>query len=601
MSWIRIKWIVVCLSMAGVSVPAFARADDAAPGYHSPVDLVLGGDGAWLVTANETAGTASLVLTADGKLLDEAAVGNRPTAVTLCPDGRRVLVSASYSGEVTLLEVVDERLEARWTVRTGFEPRGIAVAPDGRLAYVALSAAHRVAVIDLEKGVVTSQFEVGSWPRHLAITPDGTRLIVATIGDGGVAVVDLGSERVLYQEKFKGLNLGHMRVSPSGEFVYFPSMYYGDNPSTPGNIRRGWVLGSRLARIGIDGPGRRNAMTLDVRGKAVGDPYGFDITPDGERTVIAAGGTHELLVLAADGLPFIGIGGSEHVDAKLLADQDRFARIPVGGRPMGLQIAADNRTVYVADFLEDAVKVVDLDQRQVVRTISLSDRAAAEPTLARRGEAIFFDAQRSLEGWFSCHSCHQDGGSNIEIVDTLNDGSTFTYKSILPLHHLDQTGPWTWHGWQDDLRAAMQKSLTSTMHGPAPTEADIDALIAFNRALELPPNPHLQEDGSLSESAQRGKAVFHSTQAGCADCHRGPYFTDGEIHDVGLGSSEDRYQGFNTPSLLGVYRKTRLLHHGRARSLEELLTDFHAPENVTGAGKLTNDARRDLIEYLKSL
>ena len=53
--------------------------------------------------------------------------------------------------------------------------------------------------------------------------------------------------------------------------------------------------------------------------------------------------------------------------------------------------------------------------------------------------------------------------------------------------------------------------------------------------------------------------------------------------------------------LIGLYRKVRYLHDGRTKSLEQVLTEYHAPENVTGQGKLSDQERRDLIEYLKSL
>jgi hypothetical protein len=105
----------------------------------------------------------------------------------------------------------------------------------------------------------------------------------------------------------------------------------------------------------------------------------------------------------------------------------------------------------------------------------------------------------------------------------------------------------------------------------------------------------------LSESAARGKRVFHSELAGCANCHSGPYFTDGQIHDVGTGGFRDRYDGYNTPSLIGVYRKVLLMHDGRRDSLDALLTGPHNPAGVTGLGELSDDQRRDLIAYLKSL
>jgi mono/diheme cytochrome c family protein len=186
-------------------------------------------------------------------------------------------------------------------------------------------------------------------------------------------------------------------------------------------------------------------------------------------------------------------------------------------------------------------------------------------------------------------------------TDTTNDGTPFTFKTVLSLDHLHETGPWTWHGWQTDLPAAMKKSLTETMLGPPPTDADAEALLAYLQSREPPANPFRNKDGSLSAAAERGRRIFESEKAACATCHSGPYFTDGQIHDLGLGSPRDRYKGFNTPSLRGVYQRVKLLHDGRADSLEALLTGPHSPEKVAGSGPLSAEELGDLTEYLKSL
>jgi cytochrome c peroxidase len=266
---------------------------------------------------------------------------------------------------------------------------------------------------------------------------------------------------------------------------------------------------------------------------------------------------------------------------------------------MGLRIAQDNRRVFVANYLANAVQVVDLEKRQVVQTIGLG--GPKEPALARLGEAIFYDGRRSLDQWYSCHSCHYDGGTNATVMDTLNDGTIRTFKTVLPLFNVAKTEPWTWHGWQRDLGAAMRKSLIETMLGPRPSDDDVQALVAFLSTLEPPPNPNRDSGGALSEGAKRGELVFNNAKAGCANCHRGDWFTDGEIHDVGLGSPRDEYEGFNTPSLVGLYHRVRLLHDGRCKSVDELLTGPHSPDKVTGQGELTEAERADLIEYLRSL
>jgi cytochrome c peroxidase len=245
------------------------------------------------------------------------------------------------------------------------------------------------------------------------------------------------------------------------------------------------------------------------------------------------------------------------------------------------------------------VQVIDLQTRTVERTIDLGH--AEQPSLARRGEAIFYDGRRSLDQWYSCHSCHYEGGTNAVSVDTLNDGSANTYKTVIELYNLEHTAPWTWHGWQTDLRAAMRKSLTETMRGPVPTEEDISALLAFCRTLQRAPNSFLGPNGERSAAAERGRQVFASDRAGCANCHSGDYLTDGQVHDLGLTTEYDRYRDSNTPSLLGVGNRVALMHDGRAANLEELLDGPHNPAKVTGLGELNAEERRDLIEYLRSL
>ena len=40
-------------------------------------------------------------------------------------------------------------------------------------------------------------------------------------------------------------------------------------------------------------------------------------------------------------------------------------------------------------------------------------------------------------------------------MDTNNDGSYGTFKTVPALYNVTRTAPWTWHGWQTDLGAAV--------------------------------------------------------------------------------------------------------------------------------------------------
>ncbi|MBI2826007.1 MAG: beta-propeller fold lactonase family protein [Planctomycetia bacterium] len=581
--------------------PAAAGQDSAraADRDRSPADVILTPDEAWLVTANATADTISLVRVATGEVAAEVPCGAQPWCLALAPDGKTLAVTARRAGELAIFAIENASLVRRGAVKLGFEPFAVAISPDGRVAYVSLASAAAVAVVDLATTTETDRIAVGRWPRYMALSPDGSRLAVGTSGDGGVSVVDTQARKMLFVEKFVGLNLGQMHASADGRYAYLPWINYGDNPITPDNIRRGWVTASRIGRVRLDEQARREAMALDPRGQAVGDPTGLALSPDERWLVATAAGTHELLVYKMDELPFQDYGGpGDHIDPDLLEDHDRFYRVPLGGRPMAVRFARDGRHAFVANYLANAVQVVNLERKRVERTMALG--GPPEPSLARRGETIFYDALRSLDQWYSCHSCHYEGGTNSVTMDTNNDGTPFTFKTVLTLRGAAQTGPWTWHGWQTDFDAALRKSLLDTMRGPEPNDDDVQALAAFVKTLAEPASPHREAGGELSAAAERGQAVFGSDRAGCANCHSGPLATDGQNHDVGLGTPRDVYKGFNTPSLVGVHNRVRLLHDGRARTLNEVLTGAHSP-TATGGGELSADELSDLIAYLKTL
>jgi len=601
-AWPLIRLAVPLLAaLAVVPLPSpRAAAPPISSPDRSPVDLVLTPDEKWLVTANHTSDSASLIRLATNEVVAEVPCGKRPAALALTPDAGTVLVTATHSGELTLLALSDGTLRHVASLYLGFEPRGVVVSPDGKLAYVALTAAGAVAVIDLPRRQEVARIPVGRWPRYLALSPDGKRLAVGISGDGGVAVVDTAARKRLFSEEFVGLNLGQMQVSRDGLYAYFPWISYGHNPITSQNIRRGWVLASRIARVRLDRQARREAIALDPEGKAVGDPHGIALSPDEYRLVCTASGTHELLVFKLPGLPFRDYGGpGDHIDPALLENRDRFYRIELGGRPIAVRYAREGRHVFVANYLRNSVQVVDVAGRKVVREIVLGGPERA--SLARQGEAIFYDARRSFDQWYSCHSCHYEGGGNAQAMDTRNDGRFGNFKTVLALDGVTTTGPWFWHGNEKSLPEALHKSITGTMIGKKPTDEDVRALAAYLASLELPSNPYRRRDGQLTEAAQRGEQVFRSLKAGCARCHPAPNYTDGRTHHVGTGERGDVFPGYNPPSLRGVHRRVLLLHDGRSKTLEDLLQGPHAPERVTARGKLEPAELADLIAFLRSL
>ena len=596
--------LVLAATGAGADAPA-PEADRSV--WRTPVSVATSGDGRWLATANRASGTVSLVdLTGEraGTLADELAIGRRPGAIAARRRDGFVAVTTE-SGDLVVLAVKEGRLVETGRVHLGFEPHDVALSPEGATAWVPLAATAAVVAVDLETLTVSEPLPTGPLPRFVAVSPDGATVAVACAAGAEIVLVDASTRVVRSRHPFKGLNVGQPAFTPDGTTLYFTFTYDGGGTISPGDIRRGWVTGSRLGRLDIEPDGGTlHGLTLDVSGRAVGDVLGLTIVDRGQTVLVAAGGTHELLRFdVAAGLPWTQISGAEVMDRVLSTDVRRFRRLELDGRPLGLAVAADGSRVFVANALLDAVQVIDPTGPELLWSTSLSrgEVPTAEEVVIRRGEAIFHDARRSLDQWYSCHTCHWEGGSNTVTFDTRNDGSSATYKTVLPLWHLDQTGPWTWHGWQDDLHTAVKTSMIETMQAPEPSDNDVVALTAFLAGLEAPPSPFRAPDGSLTAAAERGKTLFESARAGCSECHAPPFYTSPGLHDVGLGKKEDRYPTYSPPTLLSGFRKTRWLHNARARSIHDLLAGPHSPEKISGQPPLTEAEIDDLVAWLKAL
>jgi YVTN family beta-propeller protein len=602
----RLVFLALGLALTGASSRADETGTTAEPD-RSPISLALTSDGSRLLVANQTNGSVAWVDSTLGKLLREVKTGDRPSGVAVSKDGKLGVVAHWYGYDLAILDLSDDRAEVLGRVEVGPEPRGVAIAADGRTCYVAVGASNEVVRVDLVDRKVTARVEVGREPRGLAITPDGSRLVVGNARGQSISVVDLGKFAVERTLPMLADNLRQVAVSPDGRYAYVAAMNNRGFATSQRNIDLGWVLGQRVVRVMLDGSEPAENVSLDPRGEAAGDVHGLALGGGGKLFAVACGGTHEVLLLREDRkpLPWRNGVGRDVIDGDLLADKARFRRVALGGRPTELAFAPDGKTLYVANYLANAIQVVDAGSAALTRSIALGGPEA--PSRVRRGEALFHDAFRSANHWYSCNTCHSDGHTNGLDFDTLNDGwqdqsssHLRSRKKVPTLRRVALTGPWTWHGWQDTLDDAMVESFTKSMQGKRPNRDEVEALVAYLATLEFPRNPHRLADGGLTPAARRGEALFRSKKTNCASCHSGPEFTDGKNHDVGLNERGDVYKGHNPPSLRGVYDKDPFLHDGRARTLREALTGDHAPEAL-GGEPISESELEDLIAYLKSL
>jgi YVTN family beta-propeller protein len=561
----------------------------------SPIDLAVLPDGRRVLTANHTADSVSLLDIETGKVLAEQACGRKPAGVACSADGKHAAVSNLWSGTVSLLDVHQDNLKTTAEVAVGPLPRGLMFSLDGAALYVAVAGRDEVVQLDTKSQQITQRWPAPREPRHLALSTDGQWLAAASSRSGQVRIWSTVTRQRLWERTIEdGFNLRGLAFTPDGQSLVVAHGIRREFPVSKENIEQGWVIDSRLTRLPLTAGARPPAeqVALDTRGRAVGDPYGAAFSADGRWLAVTGSGTHELLLFDAAALPWTAGDPGDFLDARLAKDDGKFRRLPLEGRPLTVAPLPRCDAVVVANYLRDEVDVVDVKAGQVLHRVPLG--GPAPPSLARQGEALFYDAQRSHHQWFSCSTCHVEGHTCGLKFDTLNDDSYGNPKLTPTLRNVTQTGPWTWHGWQTDLGAGIEKSLTQTMYGPKPTGDETRALRAFLATLTGPPSPN-----PGSEAARRGQALFHG-KAHCARCHKGDHYTSESNYDVKLEPDGSPYRLWNPPSLRGLWDRGPYLHDGRAATLDDLLRQHHAPEKL-GGQELSPAERADLIEFLKSL
>jgi hypothetical protein len=120
------------------------------------------------------------------------------------------------------------------------------------------------------------------------------------------------------------------------------------------------------------------------------------------------------------------------------------------------------------------------------------------------------------------------------------------------------------------------------------------------------PAPKPPQDSYDESAAKRGQAIF-SGKARCASCHVPPLFSEPgwpmhTAEEIGIDdfqSSRSPDKMYRTTPLAGLFTRAKggFYHDGRFADLSAVVTHYQGVLKFS----LTDDERRDLIEYLKSL
>ena len=421
-------------------------------------------------------------------------------------------------------------------------------------------------------------------PRKMLWLEEPNRLIAADSFGGRLAVIDPDAARIVSLKKVAGHNIRGLALSADGKDLLIAQQVLDASSKTMhtpvfwGNLMQNVLRSQSLDELLATGktePETGDLFRTEPLGhpsNATGDPYDVRVLPGGQ-TVVSLSGVGEIAIRPSDLKPF------ERFDAQ--------------AHSTGLLLHPDGQRLLVANTFADSITVFDLEDWGIAGHVSLGPtRGLSERD---RGERLFYDARLSLDGWYSCHSCHTDGHTTGQRNDNLSDLSFGAPKRILPLGGVGETGPWAWNG--KSPRSPKANPFLDPKHDArhkAHRDHELKALETYLKTLK--PAPSLDRmRGTLDEKAvARGQRIFHSQ--GCADCHQPPTYTSPEAYDVGLADERGEKE-FNPPSLRGVSQRNELFHDSRAGSLEDVLEKYRHGDGH----KLSEKERADLIAFLRSL
>ena len=557
------------LLLSAVLVPALF-AGEPAPGPDRPFGFAMRGDGTLVVG---TRGGLVVIDPRTRKILDRLRIGKNNVAMSAIGD-RIVLLDADE------LVIVDAR-SGKETARRKVGPSAgdVVLHPDRRRVSVACLWPRQLWLFDVEGGPI-AKVDLPFAPRKQILSPDGHRLVVADAFAGKIGLVDVDRKSLLSVRELPDVhNIRGLAWSRDGRWLWVThqNLHKQGHPNAT-DIRAGNVVSNHLRKLST-------TSVLDPRADLFRDEIVYTLGD-----IEAGAGDPADVVELADGRLAVALAGVGEV-ALGRPEQVLWNRIPVGRGPEALAVAGNK--LFVAERFDDAVAVIDLTSAKVER-IRLT--TTVRPTTAiERGEVAFFDARHSLEGWYSCHSCHSHGHTSGRLNDNFTDGSFGTPKRVLSLLGTRDTGPWAWSGQIGSLEVQTRNSIKSTMQGvKQPPHELVDDLTAYLRSLSPAPGVRKARGELDPEIEKRGRKIF--VREKCGSCHAPPTYTSPKAYDVGL---VDEVGGklFNPPPQAAVSQGGPYFHDGRAATLEDVFGK-HRHELTR---PLTAAELGDLVHWLRGL
>jgi DNA-binding beta-propeller fold protein YncE len=142
-------------------------------------------------------------------------------------DGRHLLASCEFSGQLLWVDVAAERVVGVVRLRRGAMPQDVKLAPDGRVFYVADMVSDGVWVVDAARPRVVGFVRTGAGAHGLYASRDSTRLYVSNRDEGSVSLISLATRKVVATWRLPGGGSPDMGgLSADGEVLWLAGRYH---------------------------------------------------------------------------------------------------------------------------------------------------------------------------------------------------------------------------------------------------------------------------------------------------------------------------------------------------------------------------------------
>lgn len=426
-----------------------------------------------------------------------------------------------------------------------------------------------------------------------------------------LVIIDPATNRVEHSQTLLNgtASVKDLAASSDGKYLYITNIFSRYAYPTS-QLDRGWINTNGITVYDIESNEVLCGVLIDDVDLGAANPWGITVLENGY-IAIAASGTDEMIFLSerelmrrivevAEGKNEVIESVDKIVDYADFLDEAKV-RYKMSGKGVRNLYSVEN-DVYVCQYFTGNVIRLTVEENVVDNTLSISKKTLSLGTqgafnAVKKGEIMWFDATECYQQWESCNSCHPDARVDGFNWDNMNDGigNPKTTKSMIYSH---RTPPVMITAARPSAEIAVEKGMLYIQFNTVPKE-ELMNIDEYLKSLKPTTSPYRNRDGSLTESATRGKQLF--SDFSCTTCHSGPNYTDMKTHDVSKefeeGDGWDVKRPFDTPTLVEVWRSGPWLFNGKAATMEEAVR-----YNVKGlAVQPTAQQITDLANYVLSI